>query len=67
VESFEELTSSDKKVPIHKPILCAVHHSESLKFFCYTCQVISTLKHKLAQEKMHFRYLPLLVVRSRGS
>jgi tripartite motif-containing protein 2/3 len=39
VESFEELTSSDKKVPIHKPILCAVHHSESLKFFCYTCQV----------------------------
>ncbi|XP_059482951.1 tripartite motif-containing protein 2-like isoform X2 [Neocloeon triangulifer] len=39
VESFEELTKSDKKVPIHKPILCAVHPSESLKFFCYTCQV----------------------------
>ncbi|CAB3368892.1 Hypothetical predicted protein [Cloeon dipterum] len=39
VESFDELTKSDKKVPIHKPILCAEHQSESLKYFCKTCQV----------------------------
>lgn len=36
---LDKLRSSDEKVAIHKPIFCATHNSENLKYYCFKCQV----------------------------
>ncbi|XP_063236681.1 brain tumor protein isoform X2 [Bacillus rossius redtenbacheri] len=39
VVSFDELKSSLEAVPIHKPIFCESHPTETIAFYCVTCQV----------------------------
>ncbi|XP_047121481.1 LOW QUALITY PROTEIN: B-box type zinc finger protein ncl-1-like [Schistocerca piceifrons] len=39
VVPFEDLRSSREVVPIHKPIFCDTHPAESLKFYCFKCQM----------------------------
>lgn len=34
---FEDIKSNGNGVPIHKPLFCKSHVSESLKYFCNTC------------------------------
>lgn len=36
---LDKLRNSDEKVAIHKPIFCATHSSENLKYYCFKCQV----------------------------
>lgn len=36
---LDNIRSSDEKVTIHKPIFCATHNSENLKYYCFKCQV----------------------------
>lgn len=36
---LDQLRSSDEKVAIHKPIFCATHNSENLKYYCFKCQI----------------------------
>ena len=46
VIAFDDLKKSEQAVPIHKPIFCDNHLTESIKFYCYTCQVrIFTFKY----------------------
>lgn len=39
VIAFDELRKSEDATPIHKPIFCESHPTESMKFYCYTCKV----------------------------
>lgn len=39
VVAFEDIRNSHEAVPIHKPVFCEIHSSESMKYYCYTCQV----------------------------
>lgn len=36
---LEELRNSTEKVAIHKPLFCATHTAENLKYYCFNCQV----------------------------
>lgn len=42
VVMFEDLKNSNKSIPIHKPIFCEHHPAESIKFYCYSCQVYNS-------------------------
>lgn len=35
---LDDLRQSDEKVAIHKPIFCATHASENVKYYCFKCQ-----------------------------
>lgn len=35
---LDDLRQSDEKVAIHKPIFCAMHASENVKYYCFKCQ-----------------------------
>lgn len=39
VYTLEDLRKSSKLIPIHKPVLCNIHPTEQVKFFCLQCQV----------------------------
>uniref|UniRef100_A0A1B6H495 Uncharacterized protein n=1 Tax=Cuerna arida TaxID=1464854 RepID=A0A1B6H495_9HEMI len=39
VVSFEVLKKAKEAVPIHKPVFCEFHITETMKFFCNTCSV----------------------------
>jgi len=43
VVDFDEIRKSalepSEPVPIHKPIFCAAHANEKLKFYCFACEV----------------------------
>lgn len=36
---LDELRNSTEKVVIHKPLFCAAHPSENLKYYCFSCHV----------------------------
>lgn len=36
---LDNIRSSEEKVAIHKPIFCATHSSENIKYYCFKCQV----------------------------
>lgn len=36
---LEDLRNSTEKVSIHKPLFCAQHTAENLKYYCFNCQV----------------------------
>lgn len=40
VHTLEDLRKSSKVIPIHKPVLCGIHPTEQVKFFCLQCQVV---------------------------
>lgn len=37
VVSLEELRKDGKKITIHKPLLCDVHETENVIYYCNTC------------------------------
>ncbi|XP_013794813.1 B-box type zinc finger protein ncl-1-like [Limulus polyphemus] len=39
VVSFEEMKTSGDGIILHKPIECPNHVGETMKFYCYTCEV----------------------------
>lgn len=39
VVSLEELRKDGKKITIHKPLLCELHSSENVIYYCNTCNV----------------------------
>lgn len=36
---LEEMRQSTEKVSIHKTLYCSIHATETLKYFCYNCQM----------------------------
>lgn len=54
VVPFDALRSSKEKTAVHKPIFCAHHVGESLKFYCCECEVGActeclTIDHKVGE------------------
>lgn len=39
VVKLEEMRKSTEKVSIHKTLYCLIHATETLKYFCYNCQM----------------------------
>lgn len=39
VVKLEEIRKSTEKVSIHKTLYCSIHGTETLKYFCYNCQM----------------------------
>ncbi|KAL4714411.1 hypothetical protein ACJJTC_017706 [Scirpophaga incertulas] len=56
VVPFDALRSSKEKTAVHKPIFCARHVGESVKFYCYECEVAActeclTVDHKAGEHR----------------
>ncbi|KAL0273388.1 UNVERIFIED_CONTAM: hypothetical protein PYX00_006065 [Menopon gallinae] len=51
VFTLEDLRKSSKIIPIHKPVLCSIHPTEQVKFFCLQCQV-STCSECIGEHKI---------------
>ncbi|CAH1635234.1 unnamed protein product [Spodoptera littoralis] len=56
VVPFDALRSSKEKAAVHKPIFCARHAGESLKFYCCECEVGActeclTVDHKVGEHR----------------
>ena len=56
VVPFDALRSSKEKSAVHKPIFCARHAGESLKFYCCECEVGActeclTVDHKVGEHR----------------
>nr|CAD7405060.1 unnamed protein product [Timema poppensis] len=56
VVAFEDLKNSHEAIPIHKPIFCETHLTETMKFYCVTCQTLICndcllVEHKLPEHR----------------
>lgn len=56
VVPFDALRSSKEKSAVHKPIFCTRHAGESLKLYCYECEVGActeclTVEHKVGEHR----------------
>nr|CAD7433613.1 unnamed protein product [Timema monikensis] len=56
VVAFEDLKNSHEAIPIHKPIFCETHSTETMKFYCVTCQTLICndcllVEHKLPEHR----------------